>query len=155
MCVDPATATAIAAVSSSVMTAGQGVLSYAQGQAVDKQYKQAARQELLATAHEEAGLRREHRKFAANQRVAALATGGDASSGSLAEVIDDDVQTMELNALMRRYAGETRADELKFQGSNAQRMGTIDAVGGFMQAGVEAIGANSRGDFDVFKKGKR
>lgn len=150
MCVDPATAMAVASVTATV---GEGVLSYAQGQATDKAYKQAARQELLSTAHEEAGLRREQRKFAANQRLAALATGGDVASGSISAVLDDDVQTMELNALMRRYAGETRASELRFQGSQAQRMGTIMAGGKLLQAGVEAIGSGSFGDFAGFAKG--
>lgn len=150
MCVDPATATAVASIGSIAMTAGQGALGYVQGKATDKAMKQAARQELMATATEESALRREQRKFSANQRVAALATGGDVASGSLKAVLDDDVQTMELNALMRRYGGETRAEQLRFKGANAQRTGLIQGAGAFMQAGVEALGAQGRNDFAAF-----
>ena len=152
MCVDPVTAAAIAATASAVTTAGQGVATYMQGKADEKGYKQAARQELMNTAVEESQYRKESRKFAARQRNQALKSGGDVASGSLAEIAKADSQTMELNALMRRYAGETEAESLRFKGRSAAAGATISAAGPFMQAGVEAIGASANGDFDAFKK---
>lgn len=154
MCVGTETALAVAAIASSTMSAAQGVMAYGEGQQKKKSYRAAARQELINTAVEETEYRREARKFSARQRVNALATGGDVSSGSLDAALSEDAQTLELNALMRRYAGETEADGLKFQGTQAMRSGQAALGMGFMQAGVEAIGANSRGDFDVFKKAK-
>lgn len=154
MCMNPATATAVAAAASAAMTAGQGVLAYQQGKAQEKSLKNAARQELINTAVEETEYRREARKFSANQRVQALASGGDTATGSLDAVQSEDAATLELNALMRRYAGETEADNLKFQGRAAARAGTIEMGTSFLKAGVEAVGANSRGDFDAFKRAK-
>lgn len=155
MCIDPVTAAAIAATSAAVSTAGMGVATYMQGKSDEKAYKNAARQELINTTVEEAGYRRETRKFAARQRVQALASGGDVADGSLAEIAREDASTLELNALMRRYAGETEAENLKFKGRSAASSGGIKAAGMFMQAGTDALGSYSRGDFDAFKpKGK-
>ena len=126
--------------------------TYMQGKADEKTYKTAARQELMNTAVEESQYRKQSRKFAARQRNQALKPGGDVASGSLAEIAAADTETMELNALMRRYAGETEAENLRFQGRSAAASGGIAAAGHFMQAGVEAIGSYGNGDFDAFKK---
>lgn len=150
MCVDPATALAITSITSTALTAGEGVAAYMQGKANEKSFKNAARQELMNTAVEESAVRKEGRKFAARQRIQALASGGDVASGSLDAIAIADTQQLELNALMRRYAGETKAENLRFQGRSAARVGAITASGNFMQAGVEAIGAGSRVDWGVF-----
>lgn len=154
MCADPATLAAIAAASQVAMTAGEGVAGYMQGKATEKAYKNAAQQELINTATEESGMRRKMRKFSARQRVQALRSGGDVASGSLAEIAAEDTETMELNALMRRYAGEVEAENLQFQGRSEARSGAIGGAFKFMQAGAEAIGADARGDFDAFKRKK-
>lgn len=152
MCVDPVTATAIAATASAVGTVGEGIMAYSQGQAANKEYKAAANKELLNSAIEETQIRKDSRKFAAEQRLAALAGGGDVASGSASAVMDADARTLELNALMRRYSGETDAENLKQKGRNAKKAGKIAAAGKFMRAGVEAIGSFGNGDFDGFKK---
>lgn len=152
MCVDPATAMAIASAASATMTAAGGAVTYAQGKAEEKGYKTAAKQELMNTAVEETAYRQEARKFAANQRLQALAGGGDVASGSTSLVLDEDTRTMELNALMRRYTGETAAENLKFKGRSAARSGAIAGGMALMQAGVEAVGSQSKGDFAAFKK---
>ena len=137
MCVDPGTAALIV---STIATVGQGVAAYGEGQATDKAMKQAARPELMAGAIEETNMRKSSREFLAKQRVQGLASGVDVASGSFARVAEEDAQTLELNALMRRYEGEQASDSLKYQGRQAQRAGTMALGTSLLSAGADALG---------------
>lgn len=136
MCVDPVTA---ALVVSGIATVGQGVAAYAEGQATDKAMKQAARQELTAGAIEETNIRKSSREFLSKQRVQGLASGVDISSGSFDALATEDAKTLEVNALMRRYEGELASDQLKFQGRQAQRAGTMALGTSILSAGADAL----------------
>lgn len=143
-----------AAVVSTIATVGQGVAAYGEGQATDKAMKQAARQELMAGAIEETNMRKTSREFLAKQRVQGLASGVDISSGSFDLLAKEDTQTLELNALMRRYEGEQASDALKFQGSQAQRAGTMALGTSILSAGADALGGMSEFPGFSAKSGK-
>ena len=139
MCVDPATMAMTAAAVSSLSQVGQGIVQYQQGKASEKAYKRAARSELQKTAYDESNMRQEARQFASRQRLQMLAQGGDVASGTNEAIATADARTLEMQALMRRYEGETEAENLRTQGRQAARAGTIGAGFSFISAGVEAM----------------
>lgn len=153
MCLDPVTMAAIAAAGSAVLGVGQSAMAYRGGKEAEQGLKEQARQETLASALEETQMRMNARRFAASQRVAALKAGGDISSGSTAAVLDADVRSMELDALMKRYGGQVKAENLRSRGRQAAKAGAIEAGFGLMRTAVDAVGAGSRGDFKGFGGG--
>lgn len=136
MCVDPATAAMMVSAGTKVV---QGGLSYAQGQAQGSTYRQAASQAIMQSAVEETNIRRQSREFLARQRVQALSSGAEVTSGSLAQITEADAETLELNALMRRYEGQQEYSMLRQQGRIATRQGTLGLAGGLLGAGAEVL----------------
>lgn len=104
-------------------------------------------------ARQQAGVRedliRRHNRFKlGEQRAAAVQSGFDPNTGSLAELQGDSAGALEFDALTARYEGQlqalsfdTQAQNLRRQGKAASRTGYLNAFGTLMGGSTKPYGS--------------
>lgn len=111
--------------------------SYEAGKAQQYEYKRQAEQEKLSARDREIE-RRGRLLKALSQRTVAAASGGAALEGSPTALINRDFREYSLESQSSAATSASNQAGLRAAGSNARRLGTINAVGNLLDFGQTA-----------------
>ena len=136
---DPATWIYIAA----AVVAAYG--SYQSGKAQEYEYKRQAEQEKLSAKDREIERRNRLIKALAERTVGAAAFGSTLE-GTPAALINRDAREYNLESLSSQATSASQVTGLRTAGTNAARIGTINAIGNLLQgaAGAASIGRGTK-----------
>lgn len=107
--------------------------TYQQGKAQKYEYKRQADQDKLAAKDREIE-RRSRLLKALSQRTVAAASSGAALEGTPTALINRDFREYSLESLSAQASSASTQAGLRAAGSNAKRIGTINAVGNLFEA---------------------